>query len=1158
VTTSRTRPAPAVAPTSRLGPLLRAVGALLVLVAIVIGVPLLMAQLNMAPRSLPSLHQIGTGLQQRDNGRLAALVLAVGVWICWALFVVSLLPELAAVARGNPARSLPGLGAFQLPASALVAAIVVGFTVAPMIGGLASAAHATTAPPPLPTTSTSSSPAALPSSAAAAHPRPPATVTPSASATGERPSTADARPGTASAASAYRVQRRDTLWGIAERYLHDPLRYTEIVRLNPTVIGPDNEIPVGAMLILPADATGSGLTHTDATAARREVTVMVEPGDNLYDIEQRVTGDGNNWVAGFAANHGRAEPAGEHYADPDLIKPGWTLAIPLPAPPAPPTTRPSAPGVPPAADAMTPPAPSAHRPQTETGPGAGLTPARPTQPVPTRLPATPAGPPAAVSRSASAQPAEPAATPNSSRSSDDPMLAFAGGGLLLAGVSVLALTGYRRRQAQRRHPGRLIGASPPGLIATERAVLAAGAVGAVNVTWLDEALRSLVASTADLPGGRLPDVIAVRMTDTELTLLLTGDAPCAPPPWRGSDDGTRWTIGRDDPLPYQASRRDAYFAPYPTLTSVGYTESGEHWMLDLERAATVSLSGDAEGCVNLARFLAAELAHNTWSELLSVTLVGFGRELVAANPDRLTYTDDLPAAAAHLTRRLESVDAATRAVATDVLDGRLHDVAGDQWAPDVLLVAPHAAADTDALDELLAAISRHPGRVPVAVVLAGGCDRADAAAWQLRVDRDGALSVPALGLDLIAEQIPAAEAGPLAQMLAWAASCPDEPIPPAHGDQPYDTYADACGGLIVDADQMPGAQNTADADSTAAEVVEVPVLLVAESSPWQTNSILPLPPQSYLDRAATTSEDLQALAPVVDEHTRDQVRQSVGDLDADLDAWHDQAGARPKLTLLGPVQVRAQGSLPALSPQLAFHTEIVAYLATRPNGALSTEYAEAMWPTDPDIIGKPKVRQSISTVRRWLGADPTSGEEYLPAGPYETKIARYQIRSLLCDAELFRRLRLRGQSRGPDGLGDLWAALNLVVGRPFADIPIRRESANGPGGWGWLTDANQRLDLEYQAMIVDTAHTLADRHLGAAEPKLAAEAAQVALRAGTYDDIPLLDLIAACLAQDQDAEAEGYVRQLLSNSGVEREEDLQPRTAQVLFRLRRRWRDRAS
>ena len=95
-------------------------------------------------------------------------------------------------------------------------------------------------------------------------------------------------------------------------------------------------------------------------------------------------------------------------------------------------------------------------------------------------------------------------------------------------------------------------------------------------------------------------------------------------------------------------------------------------------------------------------------------------------------------------------------------------------------------------------------------------------------------------------------------------------------------------------------------------------------------------------------------------------------------------------------------------------------------------------------------------------------------------------------------------------------------------------------------------------MIVDTAHTVADFHLGAGEPERATEAAQVALRGGAYDDVPLLDLVAACLAQQQQAEAESYVQQLLSNAGVEREADLEPRTAEVLTRLRRRWHDRAS
>jgi hypothetical protein len=95
-------------------------------------------------------------------------------------------------------------------------------------------------------------------------------------------------------------------------------------------------------------------------------------------------------------------------------------------------------------------------------------------------------------------------------------------------------------------------------------------------------------------------------------------------------------------------------------------------------------------------------------------------------------------------------------------------------------------------------------------------------------------------------------------------------------------------------------------------------------------------------------------------------------------------------------------------------------------------------------------------------------------------------------------------------------------------------------------------------MIVDTAHTLATYHFGEGEPHRAAEAARVALRGGAYDDVPLLDLVQACYAQDKDAEADGFVRQLLANWGVERVEDLEPRTAEVLLRLRRRSRQRAS
>ena len=84
--------------------------------------------------------------------------------------------------------------------------------------------------------------------------------------------------------------------------------------------------------------------------------------------------------------------------------------------------------------------------------------------------------------------------------------------------------------------------------------------------------------------------------------------------------------------------------------------------------------------------------------------------------------------------------------------------------------------------------------------------------------------------------------------------------------------------------------------------------------------------------------------------------------------------------MLGPVEVRAQGSLPERNPRRQFYTEIVAYLATRPGSVTSERYATAIWPNEPDVVGKTKVRQSISIVRAWLGTSPATGGDYLPSG----------------------------------------------------------------------------------------------------------------------------------------------------------------------------------
>ncbi|TFV79418.1 LysM peptidoglycan-binding domain-containing protein [Blastococcus sp. CT_GayMR19] len=1114
--------------------LLKAVGALLALLAVLVGVPVLMALLHLVPNNLPSLDEVGAVLTSRDNGQLAGLVLAAGVWVCWALFTASTVAEVVAFARARPVPVLPGLGIFQRPAAALVAAVAVGFTVAPLAaGGPASTATA----PPLPVAATST---AVPASAQYAS-APLITQTPVAYSMPDE----HAPP---VATTTYQVQRRDTLWALAERHLGDPLRYPEIARLNPTAVGPDNEIFPGTVLVLPPDAVGLPPTGPAPDTTRTVEDVTVEPGDTLWDLTEEITGSGHNWRQAWELNRGRRQPGGATFTDPSLIRPGWTLSIPDPASPA--TSAPSAPAPPagepaPPTTEPTPPSPSTVAPADPTTPGTNAPP--PAAPGP--APNAPTSSPTAAPTSVEPSPTRPDETSTGS-TSELPMIAFAaGGGLLLAGVSLTALLRYRRRQFRQRRPGRSIGSTPPELLHVERALQEAGSVGGADVTWLDQALRALVQALASVDAARLPDVVAACMTDDVLTLVLTEPATEAPEPWTVDAAGTRWSIRRGDRLAYDEQQRAYFFAPFPMLASVGYTAEGEHWLLDLERVATLSLSGDAERCLNLARFLAAELAHNTWSEMLQVTVVGFGKELAQINPDRLKYTDDVEKAIAALDGQFESVTEAMHIADVDVLSGRLRDVAGDAWAPHVLLIAPDVAKDSAGLVRLMTAMKQQRGRGAAALVLIDDPDHADAGRWQLTVDEAGMLSIPALGVELIAQQIPADEATQLARVLALAAVTNDRPIPPAHGDEPWDKHADACGSLRVD----PALSERRQPPAVAGADDDVPVLGLADTSPWMTNSVLPLSAQTYLDRAATTEQDLQALAPATDAGTRDQVEVADPALDADLADWADPSCPRPKLALLGPVEVRAQGTLPERNPRRQFYTEIVAYLATRPGSVTSERYATAIWPNEPDVVGKTKVRQSISIVRAWLGTNPATGADYLPSGVTAGGVGRYRIDHVLIDAELFRRLRVRGLARGVDGIADLRAALDLATGQPF-DLPTSRHGA--PGGYSWLVEENSRLDHEYAAMIVDVAHTVATHHLAAGEPEVAAAAAHVALKAGSYEDVPLLDLVAACDAQDNRAEADSYIARILANHDAEVEEDLPPRTAEILFR--RQWINRAS
>ncbi|WP_037913356.1 BTAD domain-containing putative transcriptional regulator [Actinacidiphila yeochonensis] len=93
---------------------------------------------------------------------------------------------------------------------------------------------------------------------------------------------------------------------------------------HPTVTAPFTPSPAGARLSTtphPATAAG-GVTR----GSLPEYTVR--DGDTLWDIARQHLGDGLKWPRIYALNKDRVQDDGTCLTDPELIRPGWRLAIP--------------------------------------------------------------------------------------------------------------------------------------------------------------------------------------------------------------------------------------------------------------------------------------------------------------------------------------------------------------------------------------------------------------------------------------------------------------------------------------------------------------------------------------------------------------------------------------------------------------------------------------------------------------------------------------------------------------------------------------------------------------------------------------------------------------------------------------------------------------
>jgi LysM repeat protein len=1051
--------------------------AALLIVGILIGLPVVLVEVggNPLPDQLLSLSELGGALTSPDDGTLAVAAISLIAWMAWLILAGSILIEAASRLRGITTPALPGLRLPQLAARSLVTAALLLFAATPQQIQHPSGPAAQ----PVATASYNHGPAETPH-------RPTEADMPTAA--GNRGRVETVR---------YRVRSGDSLWTIARDQLGSGARYREIAELNTKILrGRPDFITPGTILRLPTTA------RTDPDRAAHMVTV--KRGDTLSEIAEEELGYADRYPEIFQASKAITQPGNRHLTDPDVIDIGWIVKIPRPETHKD-TGKPTKPE-------------NGHR-TTENDQR------RSQRDRPTPEPSVKGSPTAQATASPRPRPTEPATQvpiPHSSaHAADDPaqpdadsapwlLTGLTGGGVVLAASLLLLLRTRRRGQFRNRRPGRTIAAPGPQLNPVEKTITAVGDLSAPRITVVDAALRRLAAGQTAVQQP-MPRVIAVQLSSSTIRLYLSEPSDL-PEPWQNTTERC-WTVPLNLDLDQLGPHVVDQPAPYPLLVTIGSDDVGQVWLLNLEELAAVNITGDPTYRTDFARYVAAELACNPWSDAVMVECVGVAGEVAALNPDRVrSHPPGMDPAGELLADVIATLGRADE-VQPDIATARARQAGADSW-PARLLLIDVTDPPPSSLDQLLGVVHEHQGRTGVAVAIVGQHTKPGGEVVELT--SYGRLRVPSLGLDLVAVGLTADEALGCAALIAQSTSAPDRPIPEQIDAEGWHAYADEAGALRTEHTQSRGTR--------------------PDPATEPTTSVLPREDDDYLSAAATTAEDLATLAPQVPARLRQAVEDADPALDADLNAWFADGCELPRLTLLGPVGARTHGI--AIAKRKPYYTELLAYLATRPHGATPEEVADAF-----SITG-PRVRNDIKVLRDWLGVTPRTGRKHLPdardsAAARARGIGVYQVEDLLVDADLFRRLRVRGESRGADGIDDLRQALQLVTGQPFDKLR--------PGGWTWLYEGD-RLDHHLICGIVDVAHLVTTHALAEGDLKTAQTATQIAASAAPYEEIPRLDLAAIAAAAGHRQEAARILRDDICNRSDDDNPplELSERTEQIL------------
>ncbi len=998
------------------------------ILALLAGVPALLWLLIgwPLPHALPTLAQLQDVLRAPIPDDAIPKALAVLAWGYWLHLAWCLLAETVAAVRGGMARRVPG-PLNQALASRLVA---LALLVLPSGGLIRPAAAAVLPRPPAVTVAMHHPKAAAAATAATATPtanQPHAQLQERAvnrSETDRQPS--------------YVVQRHDTLWDIAERFLQDPHRWREIFALNQGRRQPDgqhlddpNWINPGWQLLLPSDAHGLPAPNLPGNPGRTAPPTAPGPAHHLQEPSATTAtpalppGSGTQAaaLAVAAAKQARQEPQ-QRSTRPATTPPAATSA---PASPRAGTTAPT---------------PPATQPASVQG---GTAPPTPT-------------PTSATTDPAPAAPGSNGATswPRATSNLRSPLI-LAASGLLAIGM-LTTVTRLRRVQHQHRRFGRRIPLPIGDTARLEQTLSAIANTEPSSADWLSLTIRAMGASLRhnSLP---VPNMLGVLLDPgpdtTQITVLLDAPAPEAevPAPLYPVEDGRWWQLDIDpddhDGIADLAELARQAVVPTPALVTLGQATTGDdshtRLLLNLETAGLITLTGDPTHTRALLSAMAVELATSTWAGYFDLLLVSadtdtdteddtantFGDALDLLEGVRRVNRAELDEALLDLERTVGvHAEVLRESGAATALAARVHSRTPDTWTATVILCAevPPAATLTrlarlaNNLQTTVAAVIPTPTPASTSAPATSGLDgEADLvlelAATRLVVTAD---RVEVSGLDLGVDL--------------------GGPIRP---QRLTDDQTAAIAELL----------------RTAADTNDVP----PTAPPY--NQLEPLPPPP--DPVPATPATAAPSAPTT-----------------------PTATARvAEVRVLGPVEVDGV-------PRVKRHksAEAIVYLVLHPNGVDPDRLWEALWPNRPYISNT--LYTTMAIARGYLGDTPHGD----PCLPKRNVGDRYRldphVTSDWAHFQAFTQpLRLQGHHNGNHSDEDdtatidaLRQALELVRGAPF--------EATRSGGYEWT--AVHRAEME--TSILDAADLLARLCLDRGDPAHATWAARRGLLANPYDE----------------------------------------------------------